>query len=282
MSLKEWIEYHRIIGVDHFYLYNNFSSDNYLEILQPYIKKGIVTLTEWPVAPPSQVPAYNHFKDNFWSETNWVAFIDLDEYICPKYADTIQEWIAPFKNYPSLVVYWKQFGSSGQLVHDHSRLITEQYTIAWSKYYDYGKPFFNTEFDVHSFSRLHIHELPARINCFGYSLKLPPINEFRKFVHFRTNRTGWFTTSNDFTIQINHYVTKSYEEFFVNKRKRGTAVSTGKVAAHIRSSYAYNFAQSFATEADYTIQRFMVRLKLRMRGIEEYDIESFVNKIGNT
>ena len=22
--LKEWIEYHRIIGIDHFYLYNNF------------------------------------------------------------------------------------------------------------------------------------------------------------------------------------------------------------------------------------------------------------------
>ena len=28
MYMKEWIEYHRIIGVDHFYLYNNFSSDN--------------------------------------------------------------------------------------------------------------------------------------------------------------------------------------------------------------------------------------------------------------
>ena len=29
--LKEWIEYHRLIGVEHFYLYNNGSTDNYDE-----------------------------------------------------------------------------------------------------------------------------------------------------------------------------------------------------------------------------------------------------------
>ncbi len=47
--LKEWLEYHLLIGVEHFYLYNNFSEDNYQDILAPYIEKGQVTLTEWPV-----------------------------------------------------------------------------------------------------------------------------------------------------------------------------------------------------------------------------------------
>src|SRR4051812_43400023 len=47
--LREWIEYHRIVGVEHFYLYNNLSTDNYLEILQPYIAEGIVELFDWPV-----------------------------------------------------------------------------------------------------------------------------------------------------------------------------------------------------------------------------------------
>src|SRR5262245_23964419 len=48
--LKEWIEYHRLIGVDHFYLYNNNSSDHPLELLLPYIKTGIVTVIAWPDA----------------------------------------------------------------------------------------------------------------------------------------------------------------------------------------------------------------------------------------
>lgn len=37
--LKEWIEFNRIVGVEHFYLYNNNSEDNYEEIIAPYIKK---------------------------------------------------------------------------------------------------------------------------------------------------------------------------------------------------------------------------------------------------
>src|SRR5579883_479648 len=46
--LREWIEYHRLVGVDHFYLYNNKSSDGSLEVLSPFIARGIVTLIDWP------------------------------------------------------------------------------------------------------------------------------------------------------------------------------------------------------------------------------------------
>ena len=34
--LKEWLEYHLLIGVEHFYLYNNFSEDNYQTSLLLY------------------------------------------------------------------------------------------------------------------------------------------------------------------------------------------------------------------------------------------------------
>lgn len=85
LSLKELVEYHKLIGVEHFYLYNNFSTDNSESILQQYINEGIVTLVDWDVAPPAQSAAYNDFKKKFWNETQWVAFIDLDEYICLKH-----------------------------------------------------------------------------------------------------------------------------------------------------------------------------------------------------
>ncbi|MBR7025230.1 MAG: glycosyltransferase family 2 protein, partial [Selenomonadaceae bacterium] len=31
--LKEWLDYHLFAGVEHFYLYNNNSTDNYEEVL---------------------------------------------------------------------------------------------------------------------------------------------------------------------------------------------------------------------------------------------------------
>lgn len=39
--LKEWIEFHRLVGVEHFFLYNNFSEDAYLSILGDYIGQGL-------------------------------------------------------------------------------------------------------------------------------------------------------------------------------------------------------------------------------------------------
>ena len=46
--LREWLEYHMMIGVEHFYMYNNCSDDDYLTILKPYIDDNIVTLIDWP------------------------------------------------------------------------------------------------------------------------------------------------------------------------------------------------------------------------------------------
>src|SRR6187431_2863710 len=46
--LDEWIQFHLVVGIDHFYLYNNNSDDNYYEILKPYIEKGFVDLIDWP------------------------------------------------------------------------------------------------------------------------------------------------------------------------------------------------------------------------------------------
>ena len=80
--LKEWIEYHLLIGIDHFYLYNNNSEDDYKSILQPYIKKGLITLTEWPDIP-GQISAYKHWYENYRHETKWCTFLDLDEFLCP-------------------------------------------------------------------------------------------------------------------------------------------------------------------------------------------------------
>ncbi|WP_286778604.1 MULTISPECIES: glycosyltransferase family 92 protein [Sphingobacterium] len=264
LSLKEWIEYHKIVGVDHIYLYNNFSTDNYLEILDPYIKSGYITLIEWPVVRPAQAKAYNHFYNNFWNETKWVAFIDLDEYLCPKRVEDIKIWFSFYENFPSMVIYWKQFGSSGRIDHDHSKLITEQYFISWNKFYDMGKPVFNTDFELYKLSDKYIHLIFSKVNFMGFEFKLPPINEFKKFINFRCNRVGLFKGNSDFTFQLNHYVTKSYGEFTDKKVRRGTATSVGETAAHIRSQYAYDFAQSYAITADYTIYRFLIKLKIAM------------------
>lgn len=120
--LKEWLEYHLLIGVEHFYLYNNFSEDNYQDILAPYIEKGQVTLTEWPVQF-GQLPAYKDCFQKAKDETRWIAYIDLDEFICLRREQNIRNWIQKYDKYLAVYVNWKQFGTSGRLQHDDLSLI---------------------------------------------------------------------------------------------------------------------------------------------------------------
>ena len=258
LSMKEWIEYHLLIGVDHFYLYDNNSTDRCSLVLKPYIEKGIVTLNEWNLKAPCQADAYNHCKSNYWNDTRWLAFIDLDEYICPRFSFDIKNFLSKFESYPSLIVYWKMFGSSGLVVHDNKRLITEQYYIAWDKFNDIGKPFFNTRFTPCTTTIKYIHQLPAEMRLFGMKFIIPPINEFKWFVRFRSNRVGCFKNKNDFSIQINHYVLKSYNEYFVRRRNRGDVNSFANNA----SIKNYEYVQKYANVPDYSIFKFIPYLKV--------------------
>ena len=38
--LAEWLEFHLLAGVEHFFLYNNDSTDDHREVLAPYLRAG--------------------------------------------------------------------------------------------------------------------------------------------------------------------------------------------------------------------------------------------------
>lgn len=88
--IKEWIEYYRLIGATHFYLYDHGSSDNPLSILKEYIDQNIVTYVPWnaPVIQNTpfstvQPPTFTHSLANFRKFSQWIAFFDIDEFIIP-------------------------------------------------------------------------------------------------------------------------------------------------------------------------------------------------------
>lgn len=113
--LKEWIEFHRLIGVDHFYLYNNLSTDNYLEILSPYIEKGIIELFDFPVSPfknTHQAPLYNHALKLSLNKNKWLTAIDTDEFITPMHFTSLKEYLKDNEAYAGIYIKWQTFGTS--------------------------------------------------------------------------------------------------------------------------------------------------------------------------
>lgn len=135
--LKEWIEYHQLLGFEHFYLYNNHSTDNFKDVLQPYIKKGVVELIDWDYQydqnfDPVQKAAYNHCILVSKDKTTWLAVIDIDEFIVPVQASTIQEFLAPYnkkENVGGILIFWVFYGTSYLPQIPDGKLLIESLTL---------------------------------------------------------------------------------------------------------------------------------------------------------
>lgn len=93
--MKEWIDYHLAAGVDHFYLWNNDSDDNLLEVLQPYIDNNIVDY-HFLTGKCSQLAAYNEAIQKYRFSSQYMAFIDADEFIFPHENKSIIEIVEKY------------------------------------------------------------------------------------------------------------------------------------------------------------------------------------------
>jgi hypothetical protein len=110
--LREWIEFHRLVGVERFFLYDNLSEDDHLEVLAPYLEDGTVTIQRWPVFDP-QVPAYNDCLRWHRDDSRWIAFIDVDEFLFSPSGQPLPDVLADYEAWPGVAVAWAMFGTGG-------------------------------------------------------------------------------------------------------------------------------------------------------------------------
>jgi hypothetical protein len=124
--LREWIEFHRLVGVERFFLYNNESTDDHLDVLRPYIADGTVVLEDFPGFPP-QLPCYNHCVETRRHDARWIAFIDVDEFLFSPTWRPVPDVLRGFEEHPGVAVNCVQFGTSGHLTPPPGLMI-ENYT----------------------------------------------------------------------------------------------------------------------------------------------------------
>lgn len=113
---REWLEFHKLMGVEHFYLYNNLSSDNYLQVLMPYIEKNEVEIIDWPFYEKDwigvQCRAYNDCLKRAYGVAQWVAFLDLDEFLFSPQHENLIDFLKNYEQFGGVCANWQLYGTS--------------------------------------------------------------------------------------------------------------------------------------------------------------------------
>jgi hypothetical protein len=118
--LREWIEFHRLMGVERFFLYDNLSDDDHRTVVAPYVEAGIAELHSWPVParghggrPSGLRLAFEHcIRENRFGP-RWIAFMDTDEFLFSPTGASLPSVLAEYERWPGVCVTGIDFGTSG-------------------------------------------------------------------------------------------------------------------------------------------------------------------------
>ena len=143
--LKEWIDFHIKQGVQHFYLYDNFSIDHPEQVLEPYIEKKIVELIDWPLPHEGhldwlkvQNASYMDCINKNKLRVKWLACIDTDEFLFNVDGKKITHFLEDYEDYQIVMVDWQLFGTSnitcknGEIIEYLFLRAHEDYNV-WTK-----------------------------------------------------------------------------------------------------------------------------------------------------
>ena len=218
--IEEWINYHKKIGIDDIFIYqNDWRWDKTLENVFKIDFDGVT----------KQVESYNHFIQNYHDKYDWGLFIDVDEFLVLKKHKNIKELIQDYMEYNGLSVNWYLFGDNNIIETLNNYNVIERFTKRQNEVNQHIKTLLKLSPNV----RMGVH-----------NPNVPLIDSDRKLVNGPFNING----PTDI-IQLNHYFVKTKEEFIlkINRGRSDTTMKREEEEFHrtnfneVEDLTAYNF-----------------------------------------
>ncbi|MFV2063367.1 MAG: glycosyltransferase family 2 protein, partial [Chloroflexota bacterium] len=246
--LEEWLAYHHALGVQHFFIYDNGSTDELHQAIEAWVNHGVVTLVHWPL-PGGQGDAYNHALRFYGPSLDWLAYFDVDEFIVPLIDDDIPSLLARWPDAADVRLPRKDFGFSGHR-SPPDELTIEAYTEVADVFgRDSSKPLrVKTIVQPRGISAVGIHTATVADVPISSDGRPLPTETVGNAVHG--------------VAQLNHYYTRSFDEFEA-KRFRGSA--TGRIA---RPALPFDLP---TLETDRSALRFVERTRAEIERMRSLD-----------
>lgn len=255
--IKEWLDYHILIGVDRFYIYDNESAIDLQVYLADYIHKGWV-LIQSIKGRAMQLAAYDHCLQSYGKNTKWLGFIDTDEFVVLKKDNSLKDFLSRFEPYGGVGISSLFFGSSGYRKKPKKGQIAS-YAIRTAETFPENwlvKSFVQPEYVLYPDSP---HEFIYKYPYYCVNEKGFRVDYQKAPVHIQA-------------IQLNHYYCRS-EEDMLKKFNRGEG---GAGRPHVMEAFQY--ANKNAKIVDVEALKSIARIsKMESAEIKKIGILNFLN-----
>jgi len=220
--IEEWVRFHQAVGIRHFYIYDNGSTDDTSAVLRNLLNEETLTIIPWAgrmrdaatsTMLNGQVIVFAHAILNFGGDYRWMAFIDVDEFLLPKGAPTVEQALEAVGDFPNVSLPWHMFATSGHETPPDGPL-TLNYTLRGADPMTSKENVSNFKciVDPCEVTEVSVHQFQTR--AYGDLTSNDAGNRFTR----RGRKAPEFYSSR--FLQLNHYYTKSRQEL-MEKLERG-------------------------------------------------------------
>lgn len=195
--IEEWIDYHLKLGFTKIFIYDNDEKYPLRKYDEKYSYKynNKVKVIYFP-GENKQLRAYKHFLNRYKSDYTWVAFFDVDEFLVLHKHKNIEDFCNEYVKSGAIGVNWVLFGNNNNNVYDQ-RPVLERFTKRKKRVDKHVKTIAKCT-DINEMIGVHCPKLNnGYFHDSDYNMIFSSFNEL----------------GNNKICQINHYFTKSTEEF---------------------------------------------------------------------
>ena len=198
--MEEWLDWHVGIGVDHFYIYDNNSATQLSESI-PLRHRDRCTVVDFSGRHShTQLQCYADCLKRFGAETQWLAFIDADEFIRVVDGTSLPELLREFESHTGIYIGWINYNANG-LVKQDCRPVRERFTqrtYAYPEWMATGKSIVQTN----------------RVTAISSHYPSRPKNNIDMVLSDHTQvKDPYMSDFPEDRIVLDHYYTKSFEEW---------------------------------------------------------------------
>lgn len=218
--LRKWIEYHTRLGINKFIIYEDEGSEPHDDIIEDCRKIVDIDFYKEVLKKDNpefkDVTCFKHVWD-IYEDIDWLIKLDPDEYISlgDDYQNLLEYISGAPEDVDQLVLMWKLYNANGLIYkpsNDEYDLMTT-YTQHINAY-DLNNDIVNNT----SKNRYDLCKTFVKYKYFKYRGG----NQYfaPNFPHIIFDNTV-LEFSSDCGVFINHYITKSFEEFYIRLRDKG-------------------------------------------------------------